>query len=82
MDRRLPSCLVDLLVLVSLVASATSDQSACCRDYHVWGNQNEKSGCPVEEETNDDCNSWCTQSGCANGFCKKIGKMQYCHCKC
>ncbi|CAM0878187.1 unnamed protein product [Alopecurus aequalis] len=88
MARGLTAASVALLVLVSLVASATSEKPVCCRDYHRWGDDKERSGCPLQEETNDDCNSWCMQSGCArdnisrNGFCKKIGKLHYCHCKC
>ncbi|CAM0885486.1 unnamed protein product [Alopecurus aequalis] len=85
MARGLTAASVALLVLVSLVASATSEKPVCCRDYHQWGNEKEKRGC---DQQDDDCNSWCMQSNCTrndvtgNGLCKKIGKLHYCHCKC
>ncbi|KAM0842765.1 hypothetical protein ACQ4PT_058149 [Festuca glaucescens] len=81
------SALLLALVLFWVAASATSEKSTCCRDYHLWGNELENVGCPVPEKT-EDCNAWCQQSACArdniskNGFCKKIGKLHYCHCKC
>nr|XP_051212292.1 defensin-like protein 22 [Lolium perenne] len=85
MARSLTAALVALVVTASLVASAMSETPECCKDYHKWGNELEKT-CDDEEQSDNDCNAWCMQSSCSrdgkDGWCKKIGKLHYCHCKC
>ncbi|KAM0920084.1 hypothetical protein ACQ4PT_007739 [Festuca glaucescens] len=85
MARSLTTASVALVVIASLVASAMSEMPACCHDYHKWGNELENT-CNDEETSDKDCNAWCMQSSCSrdgvDGWCKKIGKLHFCHCKC
>jgi hypothetical protein len=67
---------------------AASKKPECCHDYHDWGNALENKGFLPPEQSDEDCNTWCKQSACTregddkNDWCKKIGNLHYCHCKC
>ncbi|XP_037471078.1 putative defensin-like protein 27 [Triticum dicoccoides] len=75
------TALVALVVLGSLVASATSSEELhCCTDHHSWGNGLKNIGCKLPEQ-NGECNAWC-QSGCRGGECKMRDGLHFCHCYC
>ncbi|KAL6879634.1 hypothetical protein ACP4OV_012293 [Aristida adscensionis] len=68
-----------LLVLAFLVASAGASDPKCCVDFHEWGNNNQNTGCPPEQNSN--CDAWC-QGACHGGECKLRGNQHMCHCYC
>ncbi|EOA19673.1 hypothetical protein CARUB_v10003336mg [Capsella rubella] len=67
-----------LVLLFSLdVVVEGSDSSLCCNTHPKFG------ACKTYQDRKR-CNNWC-RDGCSNkkgGFCKRVGRLQQCHCYC